>query len=301
MIYTVTLNPALDYILKVDNLRFDDINRSFDEKIFYGGKGINVSVVLNRLGACNIALGFLGGFSGKKLEYLLKKDNIACDFTEINGETRINVKIKTDKEIDINAAGPDITASEINSFLKKTDSFKNGDYIVLSGSIPKSIPEDIYERILCRIKDRNIKSVIDTTGNLLLKVLKYNPFLIKPNHHELGDLFGVRTDTEDEIIRYARKLQDMGAQNVLVSRAEDGAILLDSNGDLHKAAKTEGKLVSSVGCGDSMVAGFLAGYIRTSDFDYALKLGAACGSATAFSEGLATADRIDNIMNNIHF
>ena len=298
MIYTVTLNPALDYIINVEKLRFDDINRSVGEKIFYGGKGINVSVILNRLGVDNVALGFLGGFSGEKLKSLLQKDDINCDFNRINGETRINVKIKTDKEIDINAIGPNVTEWEIEELLQKIDTLKDGDYLVLAGSVPKAIPEDIYVRILERLKDKDIRFVVDTTGNSLLEILKYKPFLIKPNHHELGDLFGVKTETEEEIIEYANKLKSMGAQNVLVSRAGDGAILVDRNGEVSKAPRIEGKLISSVGCGDSMVAGFIAGYIKENNYEYALRLGTACGSATAFSEGLATTDKINFVLTH---
>ena len=298
MIYTVTLNPALDYIINVEKLRFDDINRSVGEKIFYGGKGINVSVILNRLGVDNVALGFLGGFSGEKLKSLLQKDDVNCDFNRINGETRINVKIKTDKEIDINALGPNVTEWEIEELLQKIDTLKDGDYLVLAGSVPKAIPEDIYVRILERLKDKDIRFVVDTTGNSLLEILKYKPFLIKPNHHELGDLFGVKTETEEEIIEYANKLKSMGAQNVLVSRAGDGAILVDRNGEVSKAPRIEGKLISSVGCGDSMVAGFIAGYIKENNYEYALRLGTACGSATAFSEGLATTDKINFVLTH---
>ena len=298
MIYTVTLNPALDYIMNVEKLRFDDINRSVGEKIFYGGKGINVSVILNRLGVDNVALGFLGGFSGEKLKSLLQKDDINCDFNRINGETRINVKIKTDKEIDINAIGPNVTEWEIEELLQKIDTLKDGDYLVLAGSVPKAIPEDIYVRILERLKDKDIRFVVDTTGNSLLEILKYKPFLVKPNHHELGDLFGVKTETEVEIIEYANKLKSMGAQNVLVSRAGDGAILVDRNGEVSKAPRIEGKLISSVGCGDSMVAGFIAGYLKENNYEYALRLGTACGSATAFSEGLATTDKINFVLTH---
>lgn len=298
MIYTLTLNPALDYIMNVEKLRFDDINRSGGEKIFYGGKGINVSVVLNRLGIENVALGFLGGFSGEKLKSLLEADNIACDFNTIKGDTRINVKIKTETELDINAMGPDVTEEEIEELLKKTDMIKGGDYLVLAGSIPRSIPSDIYVRILERLKDRNVKFVVDTTGSSLLEVLKYKPFLIKPNHHELGDIFGKKLKTQEEIVEYANKLKSMGAQNVLVSRAADGALLVDKNGDIFAAPRIEGKLISSVGCGDSMVAGFIAGYIKEKDYAYALKLGTACGSATAFSEGLATADKINFVLTH---
>lgn len=301
-VYTITLNPALDYVMKTEKIRVDDINRTFGEKIYYGGKGINVSVILTRLGIKNTALGFLGGFTGKKLEEMLKKDGICCDFNYLqSGDTRINVKIKSDSEIDFNALGPIVTKKETDDFLDKIDSIiKPNDFLVLSGSVPPSVSCDIYERIFKKIATRNVNFVVDTTGDLLKKVLKYKPFLIKPNHHELGDLFGVKTENDSEIIKYAKELQNMGAKNVLVSRAENGALLLDEYGKVQKTTNTKGKLLNSVGCGDSMVGGFIAGYIKNGDYSYALKLGSACGNATAFSEQLATKDKILNIFSS-HF
>lgn len=298
MVYTVTLNPALDYVMKLKALRTDDINRTDGEEIYYGGKGINVSVILTQLGIPNTALGFLGGFTGKKLEEMLKNDNINCDFNYLkNGDTRINVKIKADKEIDLNACGPEITKEDMQSFLKKLDSIKSGDYLILAGSIPNTLPDDIYEQILERVGDRNINCVVDATGDLLKNVLKYKPFLIKPNHHELGDLFSVQIKSDDDIVKYSKKLQEMGAKNVLVSMAKDGAMLTDENGCVHKIGNAKGKLINSVGCGDSMVAGFTAGYIKTADYSYALRLGSACGNATAFSEKLATREEIERVFN----
>ena len=298
MVYTVTLNPALDYVMKLKNLRTDDINRTDGEEIYYGGKGINVSVILTQLGIPNTALGFLGGFTGKKLEEMLKNDNINCDFNYLkNGDTRINVKIKADKEIDLNACGPEITKEDMQSFLKKLDGIKSGDYLILAGSIPNTLPDDIYEQILERVGDRNINCVVDATGDLLKNVLKYRPFLIKPNHHELGDLFSVQIKSDDDIVKYSKKLQEMGAKNVLVSMAKDGAMLTDENGNVHKIGNAKGKLINSVGCGDSMVAGFTAGYIKTADYSYALRLGSACGNATAFSEKLATREEIERVFN----
>ena len=298
MVYTVTLNPALDYVMKLKNLRTDDINRTDGEEIYYGGKGINVSVILTQLGIPNTALGFLGGFTGKKLEEMLKNDNVSCDFNYLkNGDTRINVKIKADKEIDLNACGPEITKEDMQSFLKKLDSIKSGDYLILAGSIPNTLPDDIYEQILERVGDRNINCVVDATGDLLKNVLKYKPFLIKPNHHELGDLFSVQIKSDDDIVKYSKKLQEMGAKNVLVSMAKDGAMLTDENGNVHKIGNAKGKLINSVGCGDSMVAGFTAGYIKTADYSYALRLGSACGNATAFSEKLATREEIERVFN----
>lgn len=298
MVYTVTLNPALDYVMKLKNLRTDDINRTDGEEIYYGGKGINVSVILTQLDIPNTALGFLGGFTGKKLEEMLKSDGISCDFNYLkSGDTRINVKIKADKEIDLNACGPEITQEDMQSFLKKLDGIRDGDYLILAGSIPKTLPDDIYERMLEKVSDRKVNCVVDATGDLLKNVLKYRPFLIKPNHHELGDLFSVEIKSDDDIVKYSKKLQEMGAKNVLVSMAKDGAMLTDENGNVHKIGNAKGKLVNSVGCGDSMVAGFTAGYIETADYSYALRLGSACGNATAFSEKLATREEIERVFN----
>lgn len=298
MVYTVTLNPALDYVMKLKALRTDDINRTDGEEIYYGGKGINVSVILTQLGIPNTALGFVGGFTGRKLEEMLKNDNVSCDFNYLkNGDTRINVKIKADKEIDLNACGPEITKEDMQSFLRKLDGIKSGDYLILAGSIPNTLPDDIYEQILERVGDRNINCVVDATGDLLKNVLKYKPFLIKPNHHELGDLFSVQIKSDDDIVKYSKKLQEMGAKNVLVSMAKDGAMLTDENGCVHKIGNAKGKLINSVGCGDSMVAGFTAGYIKTADYSYALRLGSACGNATAFSEKLATREEIERVFN----
>ena len=296
MIYTVTLNPALDYVMKVGVLQHDDINRSEEEALYYGGKGINVSVILTELGIENEALGFIAGFTGDELERMLKSDGIRCDFNRLrSGNTRINVKIKADAELDINAQGPDISEDEISELFKKLDKIEEGDFLVLAGSVPDTLPSDIYERIMQRLDKKGVNFVIDATGELLIKSLKYKPFLVKPNHHELGDLFGVTTKTDDEIEKYAKKLQEMGARNVLVSRAEDGAMLIDENGEILKTKNAEGKLVSSVGCGDSMVGGFIAGYIQKGDYSHALKLGTACGNATAFSQGLAKKADIDRL------
>lgn len=296
MVYTITLNPALDYVMKVGKLRYDDINRSKSEEIYYGGKGINVSVILTRLGVHNKALGFVAGFTGRKLEQMLVDEGIDCDFNRLsNGQTRINVKIKADTELDVNASGPDISEGDIKKLMDKLDDIGEGDYLVLAGSIPSTLPDDIYERILSRLQSRGVNFIVDATGDLLKKALPYKPFLVKPNHHELGDLFGVETKTEEDIVRYARKVQEMGARNVLVSRAKDGATLIDENAQVTTFANVDGELVNSVGCGDSMVAGFVAGYINKKDYAYALKLGAACGNATAFSEELATADEIKKV------
>lgn len=298
MVYTVTLNPALDYVMKVGSLRYDDINRSDSEEMYYGGKGINVSVVLTRLGVESKALGFVAGFTGEKLSQMLKEDGIDCDFNYLNhGYTRINVKIKAETELDVNAQGPVIEEDDIKNLLDKLDGIKKGDFLVLAGSIPNTLPDDIYERILLKLDGKGINFVVDATGDLLKNVLAYKPFLIKPNHHELGDLFGVETKTQEDIVLYAKKLQQMGARNVLVSRAKDGATLIDENGDVTTFPNVEGELVNSVGCGDSMVAGFIAGYLEKGDYAHALKLGAACGNATAFSQALASGDEIKRVFD----
>lgn len=299
MIYTVTFNPALDYLMYVSELQSDDINRTEKEQLFYGGKGINVSVILTRLGVKNKALGFLAGFSGRQLENMLNADSIENDFVYLKkGYTRINVKIKSKKEIDINACGPEITADDIQELFKKIENLEKDDCLVLAGSIPKSLPDNIYEKILDKLNGKGIDFVVDATGDLLKNVLKYKPFMIKPNHHELGEIFSTEIKTLDEIKKYGKMLQDMGARNVLISRGKDGAALLDENGEIHTMGNVPGKIVSSVGCGDSMVAGFLAGYYQTKDYAYALKLGSACGNATAFSSSLATKEEIEKMLKN---
>ena len=298
MVYTVTFNPALDYVMKVGSLRADDINRSSGEAIYYGGKGINVSAVLTRLGVENTALGFLAGFTGKQLEKMMITDGLKCDFNFLpDGNTRINVKIKAESELDINASGPTISADDIDALIGKLKKLRSGDILVLAGSVPDALGSDAYEKIMARLD--GVKVVVDATGELLTKTLKRKPFLIKPNHLELGEIFGVSVETEADIIRYAKMLQEQGAQNVLVSRAENGAVLVDENGCVSRVGAASGRLVNSVGCGDSMVAGFIAGYLRTNDYSYALKLGTACAAATAFSEGLAEKDEIEKLLNKI--
>ncbi len=293
MIYTVTFNPALDYVMKVEKLRYDDINRTYGEELNYGGKGINVSAVLSTLGVENVALGFKAGFTGEKLEEMLRQDGIKTDFISLaKGNTRINVKIKSDTELDINACGPEISGEEVEKLFEKIASLKQGDVLVLAGSVPKELPSDIYEQILAKTSENGVEAVVDSTGELLLNVLKYKPFLIKPNNFELGDLFGVKIKNEEKIIRYAKELQKMGARNVLVSRGKDGALLIDENQNTYSIGIIPGKPLNSVGCGDSMVAGFVAGYLEKHDYAYALKLGSACSNATAFSYSLANAQGI---------
>lgn len=299
MIYTVTFNPALDYIMRVDDLQSKDINRTRSEEIYYGGKGINVSVILTRLGVENKALGFVAGFSGKQIEDMLVSDGIKTDFVHLKeGYTRINVKIKCDRELDINANGPEIKSEEVDALFEKLEELKSGDYLILAGSIPKALPDNMYEKILERLDGKGVNFVVDATGDLLKNVLKYKPFMVKPNHHELGEIFGVEITALEDIEKYAKKLQEMGAKNVLVSRGKDGAALIDEFGKVHTMGNVPGKIISSVGCGDSMVAGFVAGYAKEKDYAYALKLGSACGNATAFSSGLATKNEIDKMLQS---
>ena len=298
MIYTVTFNPAIDYVIHTDTIKNGATNRSLTEEIYYGGKGINVSFVLNELGIKTKALGFIAGFTGKAIEKYLKDSDIETDFVFLeNGFSRINIKIKSGEETEINGRGPDITSEKQEEFLSKINNIQNGDTLVLAGSIPPSLPDNIYENILERLSDKKIRVVVDATGELLKNTLKYKPFLIKPNKAELEELFDKELSSSEQVIQYASILQEMGAQNVLVSMAEDGAILLDCSGNVYHCAAVKGMVVNSVGAGDSMVAGFLAGADKS--FEYALKLGTASGGATAFSKGLATKSEIEKLLNEI--
>ena len=299
MIYTITFNPAIDYIMNVESMEPGMTNRSKHEEIYFGGKGINVSCVLKELDIDSVALGFCAGFTGDALADNLLSNGIKSDFIKLKkGNTRINVKIKSDTETEINGNGPEIDSHELDLLYKKLLGLKSDDILVLAGSIPNSLPETIYEDIMKIMADKNVKMVVDATGNLLVNVLKYKPFLIKPNNYELGEIFGADLKSDDEIIKCASKLRDSGAQNVLVSMAENGAILVDETGTVHKIVPPSGKAVNSVGAGDSMVAGFIAGYLETGDYAYALKLGTAAGSATAFSAGLATKYEIMKTANS---
>lgn len=301
MVYTITLNPAFDYVMFVDRLTTDDINRSRSENLFCGGKGINVSIVLRELGVPSVAWGYIAGFTGEELARRLAEDGIRADFTRLKrGLTRINVKIKSDKELDVNSGGPEVDEEEIDALMQKLDQAREGDVLILAGAPPKKLPADIYEQMLRRLEGKGVRFVADAEGELLRRVLPYKPLLVKPNHHELAGLFGVPDClTENEIVHYARLLQKEGAQNVLVSRGGDGAILVDETGKVHSIGAVPGKVVNTVGAGDSMVAGFVAGYLRTGDYAYALKLGSACGNATACSEGLATREKIDRVLDKI--
>lgn len=299
MIYTVTFNPAIDYVIHMEELKSGETNRSKREELYFGGKGINVSIVLKELGIASRALGFTAGFTGEAIEKGLAEMGIKTDFVRLErGTSRINVKIKAEEETELNCQGPDIDEKAIAALLEKLNELQDGDMLILAGSIPASLPSDMYERILARISEKNVLVVVDATKDLLLKVLKYRPFLVKPNNHELGELFGVELKTEEEIEKYARKLKEMGAENVLVSMAGDGAMLLDEFGKLHRCGVCKGTVKNSVGAGDSMVAGFLAG-VSEGDYDHALKLGTAAGGATAFSDGLATMEKIEELLKTL--
>lgn len=299
MVYTVTFNPAVDYIVHTKQLIAGATNRSDSEEIYFGGKGINVSIVLSELGIKSKALGFVAGFTGEAIENGVAEKGIDADFVHLNeGFSRINVKIKSGEETELNGQGPKITDEAIRELYAKLDEIQDGDTLVLAGSIPSSLPADIYERILERLSGKKIRAVVDATKDLLLNVLKYRPFLIKPNNFELGEIFGVEMKSTEDIVKYAGKLKEMGAQNVLVSMAGDGAVLLDENGKTHVCGVCSGKVKNSVGAGDSMVAGFVAG-CEKGDYEYALKLGTASGGATAFSEGLAEKDRIYELLGQL--
>ena len=300
MVYTVTFNPAIDYVVHTDELVVGMTNRSKSEEMYVGGKGINVSMVLAELGIRSKALGFVAGFTGRAIEDGAKEKGVETDFVHLeSGCSRINVKIKSGEETELNGQGPKIPDKAIEKLLGKLDKLEDGDVLVLAGSIPSTLPSDIYEKILARLYDRKIRTVVDATKDLLLNVLKYKPFLIKPNNHELGEMFGVKLKTEDEIISYAKKLREMGAVNVLVSMAGDGAILVDEDGKVHKCGVCKGTVKNSVGAGDSMVAGFIAGSTK-GDYGYALKLGTETGGATAFSDELAKKEEIYELLKQLN-
>ena len=299
MVYTVTFNPAIDYVVHIKDIHLGETNHSDSEKIYFGGKGINVSVVLKELGVNSKALGFTAGFTGEAIENGLADLGIDTDFVRLKtGNSRINVKLKSAEETEINGQGPHIDDESETLLFQKLDALTDGDTLILAGSIPSSLPTDIYEKILERLKGKKIRVIVDATKDLLLNVLKFKPFLVKPNNHELGDMFGVTLKTDEEIEKYARKLQDMGAVNVLISMAGDGSMLIDETGKMHRAGVCKGKVKTSVGAGDSMVAGFTAGIQRV-DYEYALKLATAAGGATAFSDGLATKDKITELFNTL--
>lgn len=297
MIYTVTLNPSIDYIVRLDSLKPGITNRTTSEEYYYGGKGINVSCVLAELDLDSTAYGFVAGFTGEAIEKGIRNDKIITDFIKLkHGISRINIKIKSGEETEINCQGPHIDDDEIERLMCKIDRISSGDTIVIAGSVPKTIPDDIYERILERLGDKEVRIVVDATRKLLVNSLKYSPFLIKPNRQELSEIFDAEVKTEEDIEKYAKKLIEMGAKNVLVSLGGEGAMLIDEFGIKHKAGVLKEKVINTVGSGDSMVAGFIAGYEKTGDYAYALKLGSVCGNATAFLSGLATKEKINELL-----
>ena len=300
MIYTVTFNPSLDYIVSVDDFRLGLTNRTSSELLLPGGKGINVSTILTNLGIESTALGFVAGFTGDEIIRRAEQIGVRSDFIRIeDGISRINVKLKSIDGTEINGMGPDISGEKTEELMRKLDVLDKGDVLVLAGSIPSSMPDDIYSRILKRLEGKGVTFVVDATGELLLNVLKYHPFLIKPNNHELGDLFGVELKTRKEVVPYGRKLQEMGARNVLISMAGEGAVLVAEDGSVYDTPAPKGVLVNAVGSGDSMVAGFTAGWMEKKDYRHAFYMGVAAGSASAFSEYLATKDEIMSLYERI--
>ena len=297
MICTVTFNPSLDYDVQVDDMRLGVINRTTSEVILPGGKGINVSVVLKNLGHESRALGFVAGFTGAEIEARLDKMGVGHDFIHVaDGFTRINMKIKSGEETEVNGQGPRISVTEIDQLFARLDELGEGDTLVVSGSVPGTLPSDLYERIMARIEGRGVRVVVDAERDLLVRVLPYRPFLIKPNNIELGDIFGVELVTREEVVPYAHRLQDMGARNVLVSMAGEGGVLVDEEGGVHMSAAAKGTVVNSVGAGDSTVAGFLAGYMETGSYEMAFRMGLATGSASAFSAQLASRAEVEELM-----
>lgn len=298
MIYTVTFNPSLDYVVQTSPLILGAVNRTGREALYPGGKGINVSVILSNLGQENTVLGFTAGETGRMLQEMLAESGIRAEFIPlVKGQTRINVKIHAGVETEINGQGPDIDVYALQQLFEKLEVLEAGDVLVVAGSIPSSLSENIYEQILGYLKGRNVKVVIDATKDLLKHTLKYHPFLIKPNQQELEELFDTTLNTEDEIIVHAKKLQEQGAKNVLVSLAKEGAILAAEDGKIYKKRPGRGTVVNSVGAGDSMVAGFVAGYLNTGSYKLALELGTAAGSATAFQSWLASREEIMELLD----
>lgn len=297
MIYTVTLNPSIDYVVRLETLVTGITNRTTSEEYYFGGKGINVSCVLAELDLESTAFGFVAGFTGEAIEKGIRNDKIITDFIKLEkGISRINIKIKAGEETEINCQGPHIEENELLRLLNKVDRINDGDTIVIAGNVPNTMPDDVYERILERIKNKKVRIVVDATKKLLLNSLKYKPFLIKPNRQELSEIFETEVSAEADIEKYAKELQKLGAQNVLISLGGDGAMLIDEFGEKHKQGVLKEKVINTVGSGDSMVAGFIAGYEKEHSYPYALKLGSACGNATAFLSGLATKEKINELL-----
>lgn len=298
MIYTITLNPAIDYVVKADNIKEGSVNRAYETSVAAGGKGINVSAVLKNLGIYTIATGFIAGFTGNEVERLIKLTGCRTDFIKLSdGMTRINVKLKSLKETDINANGPEIKKADITKLYEKLRALSSDDILVMAGSSTKSLGDTIYKEICCAVSQQHVKIVVDAEKNLLLNTLPFNPFLIKPNNHELCRMFGIPyTCDKDTIIKYSLKLQDLGAENVLISMAGHGAILVTEDRQAYFAQSPEGKVINSVGAGDSMVAGFLAGYTESNDYVEAFRTGIAAGSASAFSENLCPKEDMQRLL-----
>lgn len=297
MIYTVTFNPSLDYIVSVDNLTLGRVNRTNKEIINPGGKGINVSIVLRNLGFNSTALGFMAGFTGQEIARLLEVQGIQSDFIQVQqGLSRINVKVRSTDESEINGMGPNISSDDIQKLYQQLDNMQNGDVLVLAGSIPSVMPETIYRDIMDYLQNKKLNIVVDATKDLLMNVLQYHPFLIKPNNHELGEIFGVTLKTREEVVPYAKKLQEKGARNVLISMAGEGAVLLTEDGQVIQSEAPKGQVQNSVGAGDSMVAGFVAGYLASRNYEQAFYTGVCTGSASAFSEGMATKEAVQTLL-----
>lgn len=300
MIYTVTFNPSLDYIVSVDHFETGRVNRTTRELMFPGGKGINVSLVLKNLGLDSTALGFMAGFTGKEIERLLDVQDVHSDFIPVaSGISRINVKLRSDEESEINGMGPGIGAAEIDELYKKLDLLRNGDILVLAGSIPSVMPETMYRDIMKRLAGRGIRIVVDATKDLLHMVLPLHPFLVKPNNHELGEIYGVKLETKEEVIPYAKRMQSEGAVNVLISMAGEGALLVAEDGNVYQSMPPKGKVKNSVGAGDSMVAGFIAGYLKSGSYEDAFYTGLCTGSASAFSDNLATREEVNGLLQQL--
>lgn len=298
MIFTVTFNPSLDYIVRVDEMRLGTINRTNYEQLLPGGKGINVSIVLGYLGHPSRALGFSAGVTGVALEKLLADAGVDADLVHVKeGFTRINAKVKAVEETELNGQGPRIAPEDVDALFSKLDVLGQDDTLVISGSVPNTLPSDMYEQVMKRLAGHGVRIVVDAERDLLTRVLPYRPFLVKPNNHELGDIFGVTLKTRDEVVPYARRMQEMGAQNVLVSMAGEGGVLVAADGQVYQSPAAKGTVVNSVGAGDSCVAGFLAGLMETGSYQTAFRMGLAAGSASAFSDHLATRPEVEDLMS----
>ncbi len=297
MIYTVTLNPSLDYIVSVKDFVPGRVNRTEKEVIFPGGKGINVSIVLHNLGMTSSALGFIAGFTGEEIKKQVQTFHVTEKFIPVEeGMSRINVKLRSNEESEINGKGPNIQSADIELLMHQIDALQDGDVLVLAGSIPDMMPETMYRDIMERLSGKKVMVVVDATRDLLVNVLEYHPFLIKPNNFELGEIFGVELKSKEEVITYAKKLQEKGARNVLVSMAGDGAVMVAEDGTTYESNAPKGQVVNSVGAGDSMVAGFLYGYLTWHSYEKAFYYGLCTGSASAFSENLATKTEVEQLL-----